>query len=279
MSVHPKVVIGFLCSFLLLLMLACSKKEQPQSSNTSGGNQPSSEQAAAPPTQQPPAAAPENPAPAAAAPAEPASPAKAAAPSKAKAPVHAAAAPKPVAPAFVTLPAGTALTVRTNEAIGSKSSQAGSTFTATFAQPVAYEGKTLIPAGATASGTVETAQQGGKIKGASQLSVRLTQITVHGTPYPVATELVAQEGKSKGGRTAKMGVGGAAGGALIGGLAGGGKGALIGTMVGGAAGTTGSAMTGNKELSIPAESVLTFKLAQPLKVKASSSAAVHEQNF
>ncbi len=270
MRLHSKVALGFL-SLLLLVMLACGRKEQPQSSNAPGGSQTSSQQAA-----NPPAPAPETPAPAA--PAEPA-PTATAPPAEAKAPVKAAEVPKPAAPAYVTMPAGTALTVRTNQAIGSKSSETGSTFTASVAQPVVYEGRTVIPAGAAASGTVEAAKQGGKIKGASELAVRLTQITVRGTPYPVATELVAQQGKGKGSRTAKMGVGGAAGGALIGGLAGGGKGAAIGALAGGAAGTAGSAMTGNKELSIPAESVLTFKLAQPLKVKASTSSAVHEQNF
>jgi hypothetical protein len=274
MRIHSKVLLGLL-SLLLTVMLACSRKEQPQSSNAPGGSQTSSQQAANPPTP-PPAAAPETPPPAA--PAEPAATTKAP-PAKAKAPAQTAAAPKPAAPAFVTLPAGTALTVRTNEAVGSKSSQTGATFTATVAQPVTYEGRTVIPSGATASGVVEAAKQGGKIKGASELSVRLTQITVHGTPYPVATELVSQQGKSKGSRTAKMGVGGAAGGALIGGLAGGGKGAAIGALAGGAAGTAGSAMTGNKELLIPAESALTFKLAQPLKVKVSSGSATHEQNF
>ena len=63
-------------------------------------------------------------------------------------------------------------------------------------------------------------------------------------------------------------VGGGAGlGALIGGLAGGGKGAAIGAVAGAGAGTAGTAYTGNKEIVLPAESAVAFKLQDPLKIK------------
>jgi hypothetical protein len=73
--------------------------------------------------------------------------------------------------------------------------------------------------------------------------------------------------KGKGKRTAVMAGGGAALGALIGGLAGGGKGAAIGALAGGGAGTGGAAFTGNKEIVIPAESAVSFTLSQPLELK------------
>jgi hypothetical protein len=60
--------------------------------------------------------------------------------------------------------------------------------------------------------------------------------------------------------------GGAAGGALIGGLAGGGTGALIGSALGAGAGTAGAAATGKKEITLPAETRLSFRLRQPLAV-------------
>ncbi len=63
-------------------------------------------------------------------------------------------------------------------------------------------------------------------------------------------------------------VGGGAGlGALIGGLAGGGKGALIGAAAGAGAGTAGTAFTGNKEIVLPAETAVAFKLQESLKIK------------
>ena len=58
-------------------------------------------------------------------------------------------------------------------------------------------------------------------------------------------------------------VGGAGLGALIGGIAGGGKGAAIGAGAGAAAGTTVSAATKGKQVSVPSESLLEFRLQQP----------------
>jgi hypothetical protein len=52
-------------------------------------------------------------------------------------------------------------------------------------------------------------------------------------------------------------------GALIGGLAGGGKGALIGGLSGAGAGTVAGAYTGNRDVVIPSESVVTFRLRSP----------------
>lgn len=73
--------------------------------------------------------------------------------------------------------------------------------------------------------------------------------------------------KGKGRRTAGFIGGGAGGGALIGGLAGGGKGALIGGLIGAGAGTAGAALSGNKDIVIPSESVVTFHLTAPVTVE------------
>jgi uncharacterized protein YcfJ len=61
-------------------------------------------------------------------------------------------------------------------------------------------------------------------------------------------------------------------GALIGGLAGGGRGAGIGAVIGAGAGTVGAAVSGNKELEIPVESVVTFKLSESITVTRPSFA-------
>jgi hypothetical protein len=172
--------------------------------------------------------------------------------------------PSPAPP--LVLPAGTVLTVRTTDAIEAKSAQPGQTFQVVLPQPVTRHGHTAIPSGATATGTIVSAKQGGKIKGESALALELTSVRVRGVSYPIATNQHVQRQKGKGGRTTKLGVGGAAGGAIIGGIAGGGKGAALGSIVGGGAGVAGSATTGNKELTIPAETVLQFKLAQPVKL-------------
>jgi len=172
-------------------------------------------------------------------------------------------APKPK-PQPIVVPAGTTLTVRLGQALSSKTSQTGQTFLATLAQPVGVGGRTAIPAGATASGTVVTAKSKGKVKGEGELTLALTSITVGGQTYPIQTSVFDSTVKGKGKRTAVATGGGAAGGALIGGLAGGGKGAGIGALAGAGAGFIGGTMTGNKQVEIPAESALSFQLVAPL---------------
>ena len=178
-----------------------------------------------------------------------------------------AAAPVPVqkpAPQPVVVPSGTVLTVRTNQGLSSKTSQAGQTFLGSLAQPIGVNGKTALPSGATVSGTVVSAKAKGKIKGQGELSLALTSISVRGHTYPIQTNVLSSTAKGKGKRTAATTGGGAAGGALIGGIAGGGKGAGIGALIGAGAGFIGGAATGNKQVEIPAESALSFTLAEPL---------------
>jgi len=167
-------------------------------------------------------------------------------------------------PRPIVIPAGTVLTVRTSQALSSKTSQAGQTFLATLAQPVSAGGRTALPAGATVSGTVVTAKAKGKVKGEGELSLALTSVSTKGHTYQIQTTVMSSTAKGKGKRTAKTTGGGAAGGALIGGIAGGGKGAGIGALVGAGAGFVGGALTGNKQIEIPAESALSFTLAAPL---------------
>ena len=167
----------------------------------------------------------------------------------------------------LTLPAGTAVTVRLASAVGSKLSTNGDHFSATVATPVEVDGKVVVPAGAEALGKVVEAVPQGRFKGAAVLRLVLESVNVNGDSYDMRTSSVSRYLKGKGKRTATLIGGGAGGGALIGGLAGGGKGALIGAALGAGAGTAGAAYTGEKEIVLPAESTLSFKLAEPLTVK------------
>jgi len=166
----------------------------------------------------------------------------------------------------VVVPAGTTLTVRLGQAVGSKISQAGDSFSATLSSPVEIDGNTVIAAGATARGTVVDAKPLGKFKGGAVLELSLTSITVNGREKSIQTSAVTRTEKGKGKRTGVLAGGGAAVGAIIGGLAGGGKGAAIGALTGGGAGAGGAAYTGNKEIVLPAESALSFRLKSPLEV-------------
>jgi hypothetical protein len=167
----------------------------------------------------------------------------------------------------IVVPTGTVLTIRLDQAVGSKISESGQPFTGTTTSDITIDGKTAIPSGARASGVVSDAKALGRFKGGAVLAIKLTSIEVGGRAHSIETSSIVQSAKGKGKRTAVLAGGGAAVGALIGGLAGGGKGAAIGALAGGGAGTAGAAYTGNKDIVLPAESAVSFKLEAPLEIK------------
>lgn len=173
----------------------------------------------------------------------------------------------PAAKVAVVVPAGTTLTVRLGEALGSKISSSGQSFTATLVSPVAVGADTVIPSGSEARGVVTDAKPLGRFKGGAVLQIKLNSIKVNGVEHSIDTSAVTRSAKGKGKRTAVLTGGGAGVGALIGGLAGGGKGAAIGALAGAGAGGAGSAFTGNKDVVLPAESAVSFKLEAPLELK------------
>ncbi|HTB96039.1 MAG TPA: hypothetical protein VK716_03455 [Terracidiphilus sp.] len=166
----------------------------------------------------------------------------------------------PPPPAVITLPSGTAIRVRLDQDLGSKISQPGDSFTATVADDIRVNGEMVVPKEARADGTVIDAKPLGKFKGGAVLSIKLERVHTKWGGYPVATTTISRAEKGKGKRSTAMIGGGAGLGAILGGVAGGGKGALIGGLVGGGAGTAGSAFTGNRQIVLPAETLLTFTL-------------------
>jgi hypothetical protein len=174
---------------------------------------------------------------------------------------------KAIEPRPLLIPADTVLTVVLDQTLSSKTTKPGDKFSATVEPPVEVDGRIAIPKGARAEGIVKEAKAAGRFKGGAVLELTLTSVTVNGREHEIQTSAPVMSSKGKGKRTAVMVGGGAAGGAGIGAIAGGGKGAAIGALIGAAAGTGGAGLTGNRDITVPAETVLDFKLMQPLEIK------------
>jgi hypothetical protein len=170
--------------------------------------------------------------------------------------------PKPI-----IVHAGTEIVVTADQPVSSKDSNSGDHFDASLAEPIVVGDRVVIPKGAVARGTVTEAKSAGRFKGNAEISVILSSLKVNGEEYKLRTTEVTESGKGRGKRTAEGAGGGAVVGGLIGALAGGGKGAAIGAGAGAGAGTAGTAMTGNRDITIGAETQLRFKLKEPLEVR------------
>ena len=170
------------------------------------------------------------------------------------------------------LPAGTEVSVRTNETIDSKTAAEGQTFDSQVTRDLKdANGDLVIPKGSTARVLIKSATKGNRFHGASDLVLDLQTVTIDGKQYTIDTVDIQQKGKAGVGvnrRTAEYTGGGAALGAIIGAIAGGGKGAAIGAGAGAGAGAVTQIVTKGGAIKVPAESVLTFKLDKPLRVTA-----------
>ena len=179
--------------------------------------------------------------------------------------------PPPLPP--VVIPAGTTITVTLDQTVNSQTANNGDPFAASLAVPLTSGSLVVLPVGTKVGGTIVTAQSAGKFKGNALLQLVIDSVRINGTRYPMQTSEFEDVGKGRGKRTAVGAGGGAAFGAIVGALAGGGKGAAIGALAGGGAGTAGAAFTGKKDIVLPAETRLHFKLAQPLTIPAPAAAA------
>ncbi|HSB16374.1 MAG TPA: hypothetical protein VLE22_18130 [Bryobacteraceae bacterium] len=202
---------------------------------------------------------------------EPASPARRSAPAPGRQSAAPAAQSAPRSRTY-ELAAGTDIPVRTNETIDSSTAAEGQSYAAEVSQDVLdASGTVAIPRGSQAQLVIVSASRGGRIRGASDLVLSLGSVSVGGRNYAPETASVQQSGKAGIGankRTATYTGGGAAVGAIIGAIAGGGKGAAIGAGAGAGAGALTQILTKGKAIRVPAESVLTFKLDQSLRIQA-----------
>jgi len=171
------------------------------------------------------------------------------------------------APKPIVIDAGKEIVVTADQSVSSRDNNSGDRFQASLAEPVVVGDRVVIPKGARATGIVTDVRSAGRFKGSAGIAVTLGSVNVDGKEYEVRTSEVTEFGKGRGKRTAEGVGGGAVVGALIGAIAGGGKGAAIGAGVGAGAGTAGTAFTGNRDITIGAETRLHFRLREPLEIR------------
>jgi hypothetical protein len=174
----------------------------------------------------------------------------------------------PVQTAEVNIPAGSTLAIRINQSISVKHTPPGTPFDGEVVDPwTDGNGRVVLPKGTPVGGIVDVSHRRGHFEGSSILELRLTSLTLNGTRYPLETRDLTRTKKGKGKRSAAMIGGGTGLGMLIGGVASGGTGLLIGGLAGAGAGTAGAGLTGNRDIVIPAESIVHFRLADDLTLQ------------
>jgi hypothetical protein len=158
---------------------------------------------------------------------------------------------------------GTNLAVRTNEYINTHSRD-GRVYYGRIADDVrGSDGQVAIPRGSDVELIVRRARD-------NDLILDIESITAYGQRYAIDTQAQRLESNRDGvganKRTGEFVGGGAVLGTILGAIAGGGKGAAIGAAAGAAAGAGTQIATQGREVRVPAESIVNFRLDQPLMV-------------
>jgi hypothetical protein len=157
--------------------------------------------------------------------------------------------------------------VRVDQMLSSDRNQAGDGFSATLTRPLVADGVVVAQRGEILGGRVAEAQKAGRVAGVSRLAVQLTDLTlVDGQQVPIETELTSLAGPTSKARDAGAIAGTTATGAGVGAAAGLGVGAAIGAGAGAIVGTVGVLVTRGHATVIYPESVLTFRLSEPITI-------------
>ena len=156
----------------------------------------------------------------------------------------------------INVRAGTHLLVRLSDNLNSGEDGTGGRFTAILETNLTVDGRLVAPKGSTVYGRLASTQRGGRTFGKARLELELTDIVINEERYPIITSDYEVQGRSQGTVTKTLG------GAVLGALIDGSDGAKTGA----AAGLGLSLLTRGKQVSIPAGTLIDFRLQQPLTV-------------
>lgn len=135
-----------------------------------------------------------------------------------------------------------------------------------LAKPIQIGHQVIVPAGTNVYLQLVEVHSAGRFAGKGELRLELYRIEIQGKSYALVSNDYVDKGPSRTKRSLLTILGGSAVGAAIGAVAGGGKGAAIGAAAGGGGGAIYEGSTKSKQVDIPPETLLKFKLAQPTSV-------------
>jgi hypothetical protein len=170
---------------------------------------------------------------------------------------------------YIVVPQGTAMALRLESTLATKTASVGDRFQATVASPVQVGGRVAIPAGARVAGHVILAEQPGKASGRGQLQLSYDQLTFGGHSYDLDTRSRVYESKSGTKKDVALVGGGAVAGGILGAVVGGDKSVAKGAAAGAVAGTGASLMTRGPQLTLERGTVLDASLDQAVSVRRS----------
>jgi hypothetical protein len=178
------------------------------------------------------------------------------------------AAPAPPEMIEVVVPSASVIGLQIESPVSSERARIEDRVEAKVMRDVSADGRTAIPAGTRAIGSVTLVERGGKVKERARLGVRFhTLVMADGTQLPIRTEAILREGESPTGDSARKIGGAAVGGAILGAIMGGKKGAIVGGATG-AAGGTAVVMAGDRNAAtLPVGAVVTVRLSSPLSIE------------
>ena len=168
----------------------------------------------------------------------------------------------------ITIPAGQSLLVRMIDGVDSSKNQVGDVFHASLETDLYIRDTLVARKGTDVYGRLAEVKEAGHLSGSAELQLELIRLVIDGHDYPLVSSDYSLKGQGRGSDTAKKVGGGAVVGAIIGAIADGGKGAAIGAGVGSAAGAGVQVFTRGKQVKVPSETLLEFRLEQPATVAA-----------
>ena len=92
---------------------------------------------------------------------------------------------------LVTVPKGTTISAKIDQALASNKNHAGDTFAAILSSSIKVDGKTVIPKGTHVTGRVVTATKKGP-----ELTVALASVDLNGKSYKLVTDPISPSGKA-----------------------------------------------------------------------------------